>query len=56
MPSLRGSPRGRLVSCPHPSDRLYAWKAFDGEWCVCFCECGEVLWGAAEDEGGEEEK
>jgi hypothetical protein len=38
--------------CTHPEERLFAWWAYDGSLCVCCCECGAVLQGAAED--GEE--
>lgn len=34
--------------CKHPARRLFGWKAFDGTLCICCCECGEVLRGAAE--------
>lgn len=35
------------ADCTHPAKRHFVWKAFDGTLCICCCDCGEVLKGAA---------
>lgn len=35
--------------CLPPHSRLYAWFARGGILCVCCCDCGAVLTGAAEE-------
>ena len=41
--------------CKHPPKRLYSWHAYNYKTgkkdilCVCCCECGEILTGAAEE-------
>lgn len=37
------------MECTHPATRLYAWHAYDGTLCVCCCDCGAVLSGAADE-------
>ena len=34
-------------ACPHPPARLYSWTAADDTFCICCCDCGAVLDGAA---------
>jgi len=36
----------------HPPKRLYCWIAFDQTLVVCCCDCGAVLAGAADEQGG----
>lgn len=35
------------MECVHPPSRNYSWFAADKTLCVCCCECGAVLQGAA---------
>ena len=46
-------PAWEQLTCKHPPERLFAWRAYDDTLCVGCCECGEVLKGGIVD-GSEE--
>jgi len=43
-----------VEACVHPVDRLYAYRAYDGDLVAGCCECEEVLLGGGTIEDGEE--
>ena len=47
----------KVIPCQHPPSRYWTWFAYDmvaerDILCVCCCDCGKVLAGAAPDRCG----